>query len=695
MFISQSLQLTVTFDPTSATIAETPTDNKIADIQTDSSGTDNLICNIASTSPRDGPFQVWTEDDGASYQLYYVESKTTSKVLNATITPEYDLTIECSDDTDTTATDAVLVVTVQGNQPPEATGVPTTTTISVSSPNYQNINSVVHSLSVTDPENDLLSYTMYSDPDLGYFTIDAYSGEIKTAVDLKTATVEEIPLYINVSDGHNTIGPLKVTIKLTDMNQRPVFSNLPANITIKEDATAEQVITILTFNDDSVPFDAEPQCSVWPNSEKYKFTYDTRSRKLELASQAVTGQDKPLDYESTNFYNITCYISDGYLYNEGDYINLSVLDVNEEPVFKETSYSCILYESEIGVSQCDLPMTVTDPDNDNVNLALLSGNNSERFSLVDNDKKLTFNINYDVDEDAMPTEAVLTVAAVDEHGLTGTSKIKVTILDKNDNTPEFQSSIRSYVITETQALGTLGTAFTATDKDSGSNGDITYTVKSGSTASSYVRMVGDGNFEYSGKYPESLGGTSQTILVEAKDNGNPRLSSTGTVIVTFQPYSTTTTTTTTTLPTVVNLSGSSGSSSGSSSSNTASSSSSDNSAFIGLLAGLLSLLLLGLIGALAYFLCCKGGSGKCFGGSETKVQTERVHKVHPDEYYRDRRYITEYERDYDARDLDYDDRRRGRDDYYRRDVYEDIREGSPYSASQVKLLKQSDLPRVV
>ncbi|ESP00848.1 hypothetical protein LOTGIDRAFT_173039 [Lottia gigantea] len=338
------------------------------------------------------------------------------------------------------------------------------------------------------------------------------SSEVSIAEDTRIETVLETisvtdndvppdPIVCNIKSSTPANGPFTVWKKdgETNMNERPTFTNLPANLTIKEDAPEGKVITVLSFTDPDPYQDIEPICSVWPASEKYKFTFESNSNKLKLADDI--NEPEPLDYETTNQYKITCILYDGYLYNEDAYVNLAVLDVNEEPIFKEESYSCSLYESEIGVSQCDLGLTVTDPDSDKLDLVLLSGNNSERFSLINNDKKLTFGINYDVDDNAMPTDVLLTAGAVDEHGLTGTTKIAITVKDVNDNTPEFTSSVTSFVVSETQELGALGTV-TALDKDSGANGEVTYTVQGGSQALGYVSLVGDGGITYSSKYPQ-------------------------------------------------------------------------------------------------------------------------------------------------------------------------------------------------
>ncbi|KAK6167550.1 hypothetical protein SNE40_021549 [Patella caerulea] len=585
------------FDPMITNVYETETnDRTIATVIT----TD---CSLDRTK---GPFKL----DGNDVVFKYGSGYPT---LNYSKTPSYELCVTCGTGT---TTSSCLEVDVHPNSPPVFQDWPikTLTLKAVDTGEDES----VYTVQATDPDStDNLVYELIDIPTdyKDYFTLDETTGEIKTAIDLKYATVDTIPIKVNVSDGKNEVGPMTVVVRLTDLNPRPVFTNLPANVTIPEDAEAGDTIITLTFNDanivDRTNFD--PVCSVFPNSESYKFNYDTTSSKLKLV--AVPDGDTLLDYESTNFYNISCVVNDGYLDSEGAYINLFVENINEAPTFNKDLYTCNLYESEAGVSNCDLPITITDEEGQSYNTILLSGNNSERFRLDQNTNKLTFNTNYDVDENAMPETVVVTVAAVDSRGKTGTSKIQINVRDVNDNDPDFGlNSQQSISVGADTGLGILGSV-TADDIDSDNNGEVTYTLAGGSvSALAYVNVLNTGEIMYTNKYDYSLAGQTHYLEVLAKDKGSPQRTSTATVAVQFQ-----TTTTTTTAPTgnqniqVINNSGTSGSSSSSSNSGTSSSSSSsvlDDSTNVALLATLLSLLALaGLAGLLCC--CCRGG---CFSG---------------------------------------------------------------------------------
>ncbi|ESO92958.1 hypothetical protein LOTGIDRAFT_175623 [Lottia gigantea] len=589
-------------------IVETATaDTQIGNIQTTESS-----CKITNTTPRKGPFDL--SNTGSSYDVIFKYGRGYTK-LDYSKTPTYILHIQCG------SAKEDLEVDVHPNSPPKITDWPSVTITKFKAKETAE-DTFIYKVPASDIDGDTLTYTMYSDPDLGYFSIDETTGKIVAAVDLNLATVDVIPLKVNVSDGKNTVGPFSIFVRLKDLNSRPEFTNLPTNVSIKEDAEAGDTVLQLSISDDGPTNNLKPVCSVFPNSENYKFNYEPSTQKLKLAK--VPDGDTLLDFETTKFYNITCKINDGYLDNQGDYINLYVENVNEEPIFNQELYTCNLYESKAGVSTCDLPMTITEPEDQKFDTILLPGNNSKRFTLTSDTNKLTFQTTYDVDDNVMPDQVILTVAAVDSRGKTGTSKIQVNIRDVNDNAPDFGSVEPVYSIGADTSLGVLGNVV-ADDIDDGSNGEVTYSLTGGSAqALAYVNVLRNGevcifmtnsmqNVRYSNQYDYSLAGQTHYLEVTAKDKGSPQKTSTTTIAVLFQTTTTTPVPPTNTPVIVLNNGGSS------SNSQTASSTSFlDDSTNVGLLAALLSLLALAGLAALLCC-CCRGSnSSSCFSGGQSK-----------------------------------------------------------------------------
>lgn len=61
---------------------------------------------------------------------------------------------------------------------------------------------------------------------------------------------------------------------------------------------------------------------------------------------------------------------------------------------------------------------------------------------------------------------------------TSTCMVTVVLSDENDNRPEFELQLYEASVVENATIGHIVTVVHATDNDSGSNGDITYSFQS-------------------------------------------------------------------------------------------------------------------------------------------------------------------------------------------------------------------------
>ncbi|XP_046363084.2 cadherin EGF LAG seven-pass G-type receptor fmi-1-like [Haliotis rufescens] len=501
------------------------------------------VCNIKSMFPQGGPFRVWRKYGNQDFHVYYVGGAATDG-LDYNVARTYNITIECTSADETTTVTKILEVDVQPNQPPFVFDNPGVT-LSYDAQVNTGVGWTVYDINVRDNESDPITYIWSTEPVVDYFDIGQSDGIIQVVKDLRTAVVDVVAIKVNVSDGHNVVGPFTVSVQLTNLNSRPVFTNLPTNVSVYEDLSGGSTIYTLSYVDYDLYSTLTPVCSVTPDNENYKFVYLTGAKRIQLAS--LTTEGNLLDFETTTYYNISCLINDGYLDSVGGYINLFVLNVNEPPEFNDRVYYCIMNENYQNVGACDLSgLTVSDPEgNSIIDYRLLTGNNSERFQYDNAKKQLAFNVDYDVDAAAMPTSVRLTLAAVDDQSATGTAQIQINVIDVNDNAPSFATSVNAYSVTQGQAVGAIG-RITATDADLTSpNNDVTFTVTGGSF-SNYVSVLGNGQVIYANEFDTSFSGKSELVYVEAKDGGSPAKSTTATVIVSFQTTTSTTTTTTTT-----------------------------------------------------------------------------------------------------------------------------------------------------
>ncbi|KAM4590460.1 protocadherin-16-like isoform 1-T2 [Fundulus diaphanus] len=112
------------------------------------------------------------------------------------------------------------------------------------------------------------------------------------------------------------------------------------------------------------------------------------------------------------------------------------------------------------------------------------------------------------------------------------SEANLTVLvdDVNDNAPAFAQDFYQVTVSEHLGAGSALITLTATDRDSGENGKITYRVMS-STKGAFFIDPSNGTLFISQKTELDFEHPSILVAIEARDNGTPSLSSIATVQV--------------------------------------------------------------------------------------------------------------------------------------------------------------------
>lgn len=154
---------------------------------------------FAITAGNDGSFAI----DATTGEI------TVTGPLDADATSSYPLTVEVTDDEANASSATVTVTVVKDNVAPVALdGSPT---VDETTP----IATTVHTVSATDTDGDPLTYSIISGNDDGWFTIDATTGEIVTAMSID-GVVGPILLIVDVSDGELT-DSATITISINDV----------------------------------------------------------------------------------------------------------------------------------------------------------------------------------------------------------------------------------------------------------------------------------------------------------------------------------------------------------------------------------------------------------------------------------------------------------------------------------------------
>ncbi|XP_038005740.1 protocadherin alpha-2-like isoform X1 [Motacilla alba alba] len=157
---------------------------------------------------------------------------------------------------------------------------------------------------------------------------------------------------------------------------------------------------------------------------------------------------------------------------------------------------------------------------------------SEYFSLEvkskdENKVSVLLVLTKSLDRETIPVHRlVLTATDGGRPSLTGTMELVISVLDVNDNAPQFNQSVYKVQVPENTAPGTVFFQLTAKDKDEGINQEIYYSFSDAISAkiqdlfqidekSGEIRTAGELDFEDTQSYD---------LEIEARDKGTPPLS---------------------------------------------------------------------------------------------------------------------------------------------------------------------------
>jgi len=131
-----------------------------------------------------------------------------------------------------------------------------------------------------------------------------------------------------------------------------------------------------------------------------------------------------------------------------------------------------------------------------------------------------------LDREQMPSHYLIVVALRDE--AVARCYLQVNVIDQNDETPHFEEKIYNFDVPENQPEGTPIARIRATDKDSGANGRIAYSISESVPPTSSFNIRPDGMLVVNGVVDREIA-SKYTLTIVAKDGGSPSRSSSATV----------------------------------------------------------------------------------------------------------------------------------------------------------------------
>ncbi|XP_058505675.1 protocadherin gamma-C5-like isoform X50 [Solea solea] len=376
---------------------------------------------------------------------------------------------------------------------------------------------------------------------LSIFDINSLTGEISLKGELDYETVKSYDIDLTAKDkgSPEMEGHCRVQVIVTDFNDNPpeiVLTSQPKPV--REDAANGTVVALISARDLDSADNGKIALQITKGSPfALKPTF---SNNYALVTSGV------LNRENCSHYNIEITATDSGSppLSSKKTIPVTVADVNDNPpVFTQSSYNVYLKENGVpgsilySVSASDLDFgenakisySILDSKVQDVSVSSYVYINSDNGSIYsmhsfDYEKLKVFQIQVQAKDQGSPS-------------LSSNATVHVFILDQNDNAPAViypssaaMGSLSHQRMPRPAKAGHLVTKVTAVDADSGHNAWISYKLKEATDASLFTVNLYTGEVRTKRAVSEQ-DDSSQRLLIEIRDDGEPAQSSTVTVSI--------------------------------------------------------------------------------------------------------------------------------------------------------------------
>ncbi|XP_065146636.1 protocadherin gamma-C5-like isoform X4 [Paramisgurnus dabryanus] len=398
-------------------------------------------------------------------------------------------------------------------------------------------------IKATDLDEGLNSEIQYffgahtPEPVRSAFSVNADSGEITVNGKLDYETKQLYTFDVCAKDNGNPglEGQSSVQIDIIDINDNPpeiILTSSPSPV--PENATVGTVVALINVKDLDSGDNGKVELFVSPDVPfKLKPSF---LNHYSLITKSF------LDREVRSEYNVLIQATDSGVppLKTATTINIKIFDVNDNaPLFSQSSYNIYVKENtQAGVSLFSVTATDIDQDKNAIltySIMDLSSNHVTASYFYINSENGTIYSMSSFDYEKVKLLSVVVQAK--DHGspsLSSNATIHVFVLDQNDNAPAviYPSTVTGSVshqrMPRSAKVGHLVTKVTAVDADSGHNAWIFYRLAEATDSSLFNVNLHTGEVRTKRSVSEQ-DDSSQRLVIEIKDNGEPIQSTTVTV----------------------------------------------------------------------------------------------------------------------------------------------------------------------
>ncbi|XP_018426601.1 PREDICTED: cadherin-7 [Nanorana parkeri] len=404
-------------------------------------------------------------------QAYYtLRAQALDRQTNKPVEPESEFVIKVQDinDNEPKFLDGPYIAGIP-EMSPVGTSVLQVTATDADDPTYGNSARVIYSILQGQP----------------YFSVEPKTGVIRTALpNMDREAKDQYLLVIQAKDMVGLMGGLSgttsVTVTLTDVNDNPPrFPRKSDQYSVPESLPVGSTVAKIKAADADVGLNAEMEYKIVDGDGQSVFKISVNKDTQE----GIVAIQKELDYETKTSYTLRIEAANKHVDNRflsaGPFmdtttVKITVEDVDEPPVFSQAFYTMVESESaKIGNSIGTVMAHDPDSTNSLVRYSIDRNTDLERYFNIDaNSGVITIAKPLDRETNAIHN---ITVLAMESQNPTqiGKGYVAISILDINDNAPEFAMEYETNVC-ENASPGQVIQEISAVDKDEPSNGHWFY-----------------------------------------------------------------------------------------------------------------------------------------------------------------------------------------------------------------------------
>ncbi len=367
---------------------------------------------------------------------------------------------------------------------------------------------VLGKVAATDPDaGDRARYSL-AEGDADRFEVVAASGVVRYVGGGEDAEAGPSgwELVVRATDGGGLTADVRVEVSVMDQNEPPVFGTEHYEWELNEGVAGPVALGMVAATDADMADTVRYLLAGAVSSER--FEVDAATGEVRYAGPGEDYETGPTSWE------FTVVAVDRAGLSATATATVTLLDVNEAPVFADSAYAYELSENMPGPMALGMVEATDEDEGDIVQYSLADGD-AGHFEVDGATGEVRY-VGTGEDYESGPPEYVLVVQATDAGGLADTASVTVAVLNENE-APVFADSAYAFELSENARGPVMLGEVEATDPDEGDA--LTYSLARGD-ASRFQVDASSGEVRYVGPGEDyEAGPASFALTVRVEDMG--------------------------------------------------------------------------------------------------------------------------------------------------------------------------------